>query len=45
VLKVFFDDSLPEALAAHLADPRARLSRAELKRLADLVRRARERGK
>ena len=44
VLKTFFDGSLERAVAAHMADRGGDLSAEELKRLAELIRRARERG-
>ncbi|QDT11671.1 BlaI/MecI/CopY family transcriptional regulator [Planctomycetes bacterium K23_9] len=37
VLDVFFGGSVEEALAAHLADPRTKLSEAEVKRLRRLL--------
>lgn len=40
VLETFFDGSMGEAVAAHLADPKAELDEAELKRLRALVRKA-----
>jgi BlaI family transcriptional regulator, penicillinase repressor len=40
VLQIFFDGSLEKAVAAHLADPSARVNPAELQRLASLVRRS-----
>jgi predicted transcriptional regulator len=42
VLDVFFDGSLEKAVAAHLAEPGATLSAAEAKRLAQLIRQARQ---
>ncbi len=45
VIQTFFDGSLEQAVAAHLADRRARLSRGELARLAELIREARQRGR
>ena len=42
LVKTFFEGSLPEALAAHLADPRAGVSAEELKRLSELIRKARK---
>lgn len=45
VLRTFFGGSFGEALAAHLADPNSTLSDADLKRLDELIRQARERGK
>ena len=44
VLQTFFDGSLEKAVAMHLSDPSAGLTLAELKRLADLIRQAREKG-
>lgn len=44
VLRAFFADSLPKALAAHLADPATRLSPQEAQELKDLIDRARKRG-
>ncbi len=41
VLDVFFDDSLGDAVAAHLADPSTRIDRKELDRLADIIKQAR----
>lgn len=41
VLATFFGGSLTQALEAHLADPKSRLSAEELKRLTDLIERAR----
>jgi len=45
VLKVFFSGSMERALASHLADPRAEVSEAELRRLEATIRRARKEGK
>src|SRR5215213_8154977 len=45
VLQTFFDGSLEQAVAAHLADPAAELSADELKRLAGLIDQARKKGK
>jgi len=45
VLQTFFDGSLEQAVAAHLADPDSDLSPDELKRLAGLIDQARKRGK
>jgi len=45
VVDTFFNGSLQQALAAHLSDPHAKLSQDELDKLADLVRKAREREK
>jgi predicted transcriptional regulator len=44
VLQTFFDGSLEKAVAAHLGDAAADLSREELERLADLIRQARKKG-
>lgn len=45
VLQTFFEGSLERAVAAHLADSSADLSAEELKRLADLISKARNKGK
>ena len=45
VVQTFFGGSVGEALAAHLADPDCRLDESELRRLNDLIRQAREKGK
>ncbi|HEY2414918.1 MAG TPA: BlaI/MecI/CopY family transcriptional regulator [Pirellulaceae bacterium] len=45
VLKTFFEGSLEKAVAAHLAGPTAKLSPAELERLADLIQQARSKRK
>ncbi len=45
VLKTFFDDSLEKAVAAHMADPGAELSSAEIKQLAKLIRQVQKKGK
>ena len=42
VLQTFFDGSLEKAVAAHLGDPATDLSPAELERLIDLIRQARQ---
>ena len=42
VLDVFFDGSLEKAVAAHLAEPGARLSGEEAKRLEQLIRQSRQ---
>ena len=42
VLDTFFGGSLEQAVAAHLADPKSKLSPEELHRLSELVRRAGE---
>ena len=44
VLKTFFDGSLEKAVAAHLAQPDAKLGTEELQRLVSLIDDARERG-
>jgi predicted transcriptional regulator len=44
VLRVFFDGSLEQAVAAHLTDSRSDLSPGELKRLAGLISQARKKG-
>jgi predicted transcriptional regulator len=44
MLATFFDGSLGQAVAAHLADPDAELSADELERLEGLIRRARRKG-
>ncbi len=44
VVETFFDGSLEQAFAAHLADSNADLSNDELKRLAALIRDARNKG-
>ena len=41
VLQTFFDGSLEKAVAAHLGDPAADLSDAELERLSEIIREAR----
>lgn len=45
VLQTFFDGSLEKAVAAHLGDTASELSPEELARLADLVNKARKKGK
>ena len=45
VLTTFFDGSLEKAVAAHMADPGAELSRAEIKQLAKLIRQVQRKGK
>jgi predicted transcriptional regulator len=45
VLHTFFGGSLEKAVAAHLVDPAADLSPDELARLADLIERARKKGR
>jgi BlaI family penicillinase repressor len=45
VLQTFFEGSLEKAVAAHLADSSANLAAEELKRLADLIHQARNKGK
>ncbi|MCA9102948.1 MAG: BlaI/MecI/CopY family transcriptional regulator [Planctomycetales bacterium] len=42
VVQTFFDGSLEQAVAAHLADPSTEFSDDELRRLASLVRKARQ---
>ena len=44
VLQTFFDGSLGQAVAVHLADPKSSLSEEELKCLADLIREAKKKG-
>ena len=44
VLRAFFGDSLPKALAAHFADPSTKLSPKEARELKDLIDQARKRG-
>jgi predicted transcriptional regulator len=44
VISTFFDGSLEQAVAAHLSDPGAKLTAEQRRRLADLIRQARERG-
>ena len=44
VVSTFFDGSLEQAVAAHLADRKTDLSDDELKRLAALIRKARSKG-
>ncbi len=44
VLRAFFGDSLPNALAAYIADPATRLTPEDLKRMQSLIRQAKERG-
>lgn len=45
VLSTFFDGSMGEAVATHLADPRAEMDDAELERLRSLVKVAKESSK
>jgi predicted transcriptional regulator len=45
VLNIFFDGSLEKAVAAHLADSAAELSPDELKRISQLIQKARQKGK
>ena len=45
VLSTFFDGSLEQAVAAHLADSSSNLSADDLKRLADLIQQARKQGR
>ena len=44
VLRAFFGDSLPNALAAYMADPGTKLSAEDLKRMQVMIRAAKERG-
>ena len=44
VLHTFFDGSLEQAVAVHLSDPKSSFSDDDLKRLADLVRKAKQKG-
>lgn len=44
LLRVYFEDSLEKALAAHLADSSAKLSKSELERLSALIEDARRKG-
>ena len=44
VLDVFFAGSLENAVAAHLSDPRAKITPEELRRLSDLIERAKGQG-
>jgi predicted transcriptional regulator len=44
VLRTFFDGSLEKAVAAHLGDSAADLSDEELRRLAELIEQARQKG-
>jgi hypothetical protein len=43
LLATFFDDSVEQALASYMADPRAKISQEELDRLAALIEAARKR--
>lgn len=45
VVRAFFGNSLPQALAAYFADPESNLSSQELKELRTLIREAKERGR
>lgn len=45
VLRTFFSGSLEEALAAHFADAKSRPTDEELKRLSDLIIKARKKGR
>jgi BlaI family transcriptional regulator, penicillinase repressor len=45
VLRIFFDGSLASAVAAHLGDDAADLPPDELQRLAEVIRRARKKGR
>ncbi len=42
VLRVFFDDSLSDAIASHLADPAAKHTPEEVRRLEQIIRQARK---
>lgn len=44
VLSVFFGDSLGDAVSAHLADPKAKISKEELDRLSRVIAEARKKG-
>jgi len=44
VLRAFFGNSLPTALAAHFADPKTKLSPEEARELKNLIEQARRRG-
>jgi predicted transcriptional regulator len=44
VLRAFFGNSLPQALAAHFADPKARLTPEEAREIQALIEQARKRG-
>jgi len=44
VLRAFFADSLPQALAAHFADPKMRLTPEEAREIQSLIEQARKRG-
>lgn len=45
VLKTFFDGSLPQALAAHLADKKSQLSKEEYDQMMASIKQAREEGR
>jgi BlaI family transcriptional regulator, penicillinase repressor len=45
VLRTFFDGSIPDALAAHLADDEAVLKPKDLEKMAALIRKARKEGR
>ena len=45
LLQVYFEDSLENALAAHLTDPSATLSDEDLARLSELIEQAKRKGK
>ena len=45
VLEVFFEGSLKDAVAVHLADPLTRLDESELQRLEALIRQTRQKGR
>ena len=44
VLNTFYDNSVERAVAAHLSDPKAKVSKQELERLASLIEEARGKG-
>ena len=44
VLRVFFGDSLGDAVSAHLADPKAKIGKNELDRLSQMIAEARKKG-
>ena len=45
VVQTFFDGSLEQAVAAHLADSGSKLGEEELERVAELIQKARKRGR
>lgn len=45
VLDVFFDGSIEHAVASHLADPKTKINRDELKRIKELIEKAQEEDK